>query len=129
MRSVTRVVRITIPNVTLTDGNRTGKSFAYDQFGELIQETQCIDGTNFVTAHEYDSVGRQSLVRYPAVNTSQMAVGYHYTSLGYLQYLTDESLDYGVLWQAKAMNALGQVTDEQMRNGVETVATRNPSTG
>src|SRR5262249_18587528 len=43
--------------------------------------------------------------------------------------LTDDSSDYGVLWQAKAMNALGQVTDEQMRNGVETVANRNPQTG
>jgi hypothetical protein len=68
-------------------------------------------------------------VRYPVVNTSQLAVRYHYTSLGYLQYLTDESTDYSVLWQVKAMNELGQVKDEQMRNGVETVSTINPLTG
>jgi RHS repeat-associated protein len=118
-----------VPYVTLTDGKRSGLSFAYDQFGELVQESQCTDGDMFVTTYEYDSLGRQSLVRYPAVHQSQLAVGYHYTSLGYLQYLTDESTDYGVLWQAKSMNALGQVTDEQMRNGVETVSNRNASTG
>ena len=63
------------------------------------------------------------------MKNSQLAVGYHYSGLGYLQYLTDDSTDYSVLWQAKAMNELGQVTDEQMRNGVETVSTRNSLTG
>jgi len=118
-----------IPFVTATDGNRAGKSFIYDKFGEVQQVTECADGKNFVSSYEYDPLGRQSLIRYPVVNGSQLAVGYHYTGLGYLQYLTDESSDYSVLWQAKAMNALGQVTDEQMRNGVETVSTRNPLTG
>ena len=85
--------------------------------------------TTFQTSYQYDTLGRQSLVRYPAVRNSQLAVGYHYTSLGHLQYLTDESSDYSILWQAKEMNALGQVIDEQTRNGVETAANRNSSTG
>jgi RHS repeat-associated protein len=119
----------TIPFVTVTDGNRAGKSFTYDQFGDVQQVSECADGATFVSSYEYDALGRQSMVRYPVVKQSQLAVGYHYTSLGYLQYLTDESSDYGVLWQAKAMNAFGQVTDEQTRNGVETVSNRNPLTG
>jgi RHS repeat-associated protein len=118
-----------VPYVTLTDGNRAGQSFTYDQFGQVVQESQCTDGDTFVTSREYDSLGRQTLVRYPAVSGTQLAVGYHYTNLGYLQYLTDESSDFSVLWQAKSANALGQITDEQMRNGVETIANRNPSTG
>ena len=118
-----------LPYVTLTDGKRSGQFFAYDQFGEVVQESQCTDGVTFVTSHEYDSLGRQTLIRYPAVSGTQLAVGYYYTSLGYLQYLTDESSDFSVLWQAKSMNALGQIKDEQMRNGVETIANRNPSTG
>ncbi len=118
-----------VPLVTTTGGNRAGKSFAYDQFGQVQQVTECADGKNFVSSYTYDALGRQSTIRYPAVGGSQLAVGYHYTSLGYLQYLTDDSSDYGVLWQAKAMNALGQVTDEQTRNGVETVSNRNPLTG
>ena len=119
----------TIPLVSATGGNRAGKSFRYTALGDVQEMDECADGAAFATTYEYDALGRQSLIRYPAVNTSQLAVGYHYTSLGYLQYLTDESSDYSVLWQAKAMNALGQVTDEQMRNGVETVSNRNPLTG
>jgi len=118
-----------IPRVSVTGGNRTGRSYTYTAFGDTQDVTECVDGNNFVTSYGYDPLGREILVRYPAVHTSQLAVGYHYTSLGYLQYLTDESTDYSVLWQAKTVNALGQVTDEVMRNGVETVANRNPNTG
>ncbi len=114
----------------LSGANRAVKVFGYDQFGEMLQVAECADGANFTTSYQYDSLGRQSQIRYPVVNNStQLAVGYHYTSLGFLQYLTDDSSDYSVLWQAKAVNALGQVKDEQMRNGVETVSTRNPLTG
>jgi RHS repeat-associated protein len=119
----------TIPLVTITGGNRAGKSWRYTALGEVQEVDECADATTFASTYQYDALGRQSLVRYPIVGSSQLAVGYHYTSLGYLQYLTDDSSDYSVLWQAKAMNALGQVTDEQMRNGVETASTRNPLTG
>jgi RHS repeat-associated protein len=114
----------------LSGGNRAVKVFGYDEFGQLQQVGECADGANFTTSYQYDSLGRQSQIRYPVINNSiQLAVGYHYTSLGFLQYLTDDSSDYSVLWQAKVVNALGQVTDEQMRNGVETVSSRNPLTG
>ena len=109
----------TIPaGFTVTGGNRSVKSYRYDQFGNVQEGDECADGTAFATTYEYDSLGRQSLIRYPAVKSSQLAVGYHYTNTGFLQYLTDESTDYSVLWQAKAINGLGQVTDDQMRNGV-----------
>ena len=119
----------TIPFVTATDGNRAGKSYKYTAFGDVQEVDECADGSSFVTTFQYDAFTRQSQVRYPVVGTSQLAVGYHYTGQGYLQYLTDDSTDYSVLWQSKAMNPLGEVIDEQMRNGVETQATRNPQTG
>ncbi len=122
----------TIPNGFdgLSGTNRAVKVFSYDQLGEMQQVAECADGANFTTSYQYDPLGRQSQIRYPVVNNNtQLAVGYHYTSLGFLQYLTDDSTDYSVLWQAKVVNALGQVTDEQMRNGVETVSNRNPLTG
>jgi RHS repeat-associated protein len=115
--------------ITVTGGDRAVKQYSYGQLGELRQTDECADGTVFTTTYEYDALGRQNVIHYPVAGASQLSVGYHYTNLGYLQYLTDESTDYGVLWQAKTMNALGQVTDEQMRNGVETAVTRNPSTG
>src|SRR6185312_12589969 len=105
---------------TVAGGNRAVKTYQYTPFGDIQEADECADGATFATSYQFDSLGRQSLVRYPIVNNSQLAVGYHYTSLGYLQYLTDESTDYSVLWQAKAVNVLGQITDEQMRNGVET---------
>jgi RHS repeat-associated protein len=114
---------------SVTGGNRAVKVFQYTAVGDVQEVDECADGATFATSYQYDVLGRQSLIRYPIVNTSQLAVGYHYTSLGYLQYLTDESSDYSVLWQAKAVNVLGQVTDEQMRNGVETVSNRNALTG
>jgi RHS repeat-associated protein len=119
----------TIPFVTTTDGNRAGKSYKYTTFGDVQEIDECADGSTFVTSFQYDAQARQSQVRYPVVGNSQLAVGYHYTGQGYLQYLTDDSTDYSVLWQGKAMNPLGELTDEQMRNGVETQSTLNPQTG
>ena len=114
---------------TVTGAQRAVTSYRYTAFGDVEEVNECADGSTFATKYQYDALGRNSLVRYPVVGTSQLAVGYHYSSLGHLHYLTDDSTDYSLLWQAKAMNGLGQVTDEQMRNGVETVSNRNPLTG
>jgi RHS repeat-associated protein len=120
-----------VPYVTHTDQNRTGKSFAYDSFGEVQAVSECADGQTFVTTHEYDRFGRESAIRYPQVNGARFAVGYSYTGFGFLQYLTDVSAAAPgtLLWKATEMNALGQVTHELTANGVETIQTRNPSTG
>jgi RHS repeat-associated protein len=117
-----------IPFATVTDGNRAGRSFHYNQFGDLETESQCTDGTNFATDYQYDGLGRPSVVRYPAIAGRRLAVESHYTSLGHLQFISDLA-DGSILWIAKTMNALGQVTDETLKNGVETTSTRNPATG
>jgi RHS repeat-associated protein len=117
-----------IPHITGADGPRTGRAFSYTDGGDIKEEIACVDGETFSTDYEYDALGRQSIVHYPAVNGTEFAVGYHYTSLGFLYYLTDET-DHSIYWTATAMNALGQVTDEKTRNGVETVSARDPSTG
>ena len=119
----------TIPNTTQTSGNRAGRSYIYTQFGELVGVDECVDGETFSTTYQYDDThGRQSGVTYPQVSGTSFAVTYNYTSLGFLQSVTDAS-DNKVYWAAKATNAAGQVIDEFTRNGVETVSTRNPSTG
>jgi RHS repeat-associated protein len=121
----------TIPNTSQTSGNRAGRSFTYTQFGDVAQVDECIDGETFSTNYQYDNLGRQSVVTYPALDGtagSRFAVEYDYTNLGFLQYVADAS-DHKPYWVAKSMNAAGQVTDEYTRNGVETVSTRNPSTG
>ena len=91
--------------------------------------SECADGSTFDSTYENDRYGRQGLVRYPAVNGTQLAVRYHHNKTGFLHYLTDESADYSMLWQADEMNALDQVVREKMRNGVQSQLNRNPSTG
>jgi RHS repeat-associated protein len=117
-----------IPNTTQTSGNRAGRWFSYSPVGDISETFECVDGDTFSTQYEYDGAGRQKVVRYPEVGGSRFAVKYNYTSLGYLQYVSDVA-DDKVYWQAKAMNALGQVTDELTRNGVETISTRSPASG
>jgi RHS repeat-associated protein len=118
----------TVPSTVVTSGNRAMRWSTYDTLGQLTESSECADGNTFTTQYDYDSAGRQSAIRYPEVLSSRFSVKYNYTSLGFLQYISDAS-DDKVYWEAKSMNAAGQVTDEQTRNGVETVSTRNPSTG
>jgi len=119
----------TVANTTQTSGNRAGRWFTYDEFGNVQEATECTDGENFVTTYGYDSFGRQSLVTYPAVGDgSRFAAEYRYNKAGFLYYVADGS-DHKPCWVATAMNAAGQVTGEQTRNGVVTSSTRNPATG
>jgi YD repeat-containing protein len=110
----------------VTGGNRAVKTYAYNGLSDVQAVSECADGATFQTAYDYDAIGRQSVIRYPAVNSKRLAVGYHYTSVGYLHYLSDESAITAWLWQAKARDAFGKVTDEQAANRVENVQTRSP---
>lgn len=117
-----------VPNTVPTSGNRAMRWATYNTLGELIESSECTDGDTFTAQYEYDGAGRQSAVRYPEVQGERFSIKYHYTSQGFLQYVYDAA-DNKVYWEAKSENAAGQVTDEQTRNGVETISTRNPSTG
>jgi len=108
--------------------NQAGRSFHYTEFGELEEETDCVDGTDFVTTHGYDAFGRPNLLRYPEVKGQRFAVQYGYTHAGYLRYVADDA-DGSAIWAVRAMNAAGQVTDELLRNGVETTSVLNDATG
>jgi hypothetical protein len=109
-------------------GKWSGRSVKYTQFGQLDEESECTDGETFVTSHEYDGYGRPGALKYPAVKGSRLTVEYHYTDMGFLQYLSDR-LDGSIYWAASEMNALGQVTREITKNGVETTWQRNSSVG
>ena len=118
----------TVPNTTQTSGNRAGRWFTYNSFGDISEAFECTDGETFSTQYEYNDFGQQQTVRYPEVNGARFAIKYNYTDLGFLHYVSDAA-DDKVYWQVKAMSVTGQVTDELTRNGVETVSTRNKSAG
>jgi hypothetical protein len=104
--------------VTETSGNRAGKWFKYAAFGEVQEASECAAGEVHSTQYEYDALGRQSVMRYPQVAGSRLALKYHYTPLGFLKYVSDEA--NRPYWVVTEMNAAGQVTKEYTRNGVET---------
>jgi RHS repeat-associated protein len=118
----------TIPHASQTDGNRSGRSYTYDANGNVGHVDECTDGEVFTTRYSTDPVGRPSTVTYPNTGGSSLTVQYNYNEMGYLNALLDAS-DQKVLWAAKSMNALGQVTDEYTRNGVETTSDRNRAIG
>ena len=113
---------------TERDGNRVVRTFSYTTKGEIDQEVQCVDGQRFFTNHTPDEFGRPSIVTYPEVMGSRLAVQYHYTQRGYLHYVSNAA-DDTIFWKAAGMNADGEVTDEYTGNGVQTVSRRNPATG
>jgi RHS repeat-associated protein len=117
-----------VPFVTGSSARHAVRSYAYNEVGQIQEVAECVDGTTFTTGYEFDSAGRQSLVRYPEVRGTRLALRNHYTSTGYLHYITDVA-DGLIYWAARQVNALGQVTEEYTRNGVSTVSSRNGATG
>jgi RHS repeat-associated protein len=114
--------------LTDTSDHRTTRAFTYTSQGDVASESQCVDGDTFVTSYGYDAFDRQDLIQYPAIRGSRLSLRSHFTSVGYLDYIKDDT-DNSIYWAAKEVNALGQVTVEQTKNGVKTTSVRNPSTG
>lgn len=120
----------TVPNVTIANGLRAARWYTYDAFGNVKDQNECADGSTFTTSFGYDGFGRLEKTTYPDLGDgTRFKLQSTYTSFGFLHYVADPTIQNGVYWAATSMNALGQVTGEQTRNGVETVVGRNPSTG
>ncbi|HXU04639.1 MAG TPA: FG-GAP-like repeat-containing protein, partial [Polyangia bacterium] len=109
-------------------GKRPVRSYQYNEFGDVQNASECTDGETFATDYAYDDFGRQRFVTYPEVKGSRLSVEYHYTSLGYLHYLSEVATG-AVYWATTGVNAAGQVTSEYTRNGVDTISQFEPATG
>jgi RHS repeat-associated protein len=110
-------------------GNRPGRSLTYTAFGDVAETEECVDGDAFRTTYQYDGSGRPEVLTYPDVNGTRFAVRNHYTSAGYLHFVSDPTNDNTIYWAASEMNAAGQVTGEFTGNGVDTVSAISPATG
>jgi RHS repeat-associated protein len=117
-----------VEHITLSGGNRSGRSYKYTPFGELRQTTECVDGDSFITDHHYDTFGREDVITYPQVGDHRFAVGYNYNAFGYLHFLADPSGN-SVYWAATTVNPMGQVTEEYTGNNVLNRYDRNEATG
>jgi RHS repeat-associated protein len=117
-----------IPYTTQSGPGRTGRSYKYNEFGDVLRIDECIDGQTFTTGYKYDEIGRQNIVIYPEVKGSSFAVKYRYTKGGFLYAVTDFS-DDSLLWTAETEDVLGNPSIEYTRNGVKTWNDRNETNG
>ncbi|HTB07836.1 MAG TPA: FG-GAP-like repeat-containing protein, partial [Bacteroidia bacterium] len=77
--------------------------YSYDKLRRLTQKTENINSIGFVSSYEYDTYSHLIKETYP----SGFGVAYNYNSNGYETQAN--RVDNGnVIWQANAMNAMGQ---------------------
>jgi YD repeat-containing protein len=94
-----------VPTTVPTSGNRAMRWMAYNALGELVESSECTDGDTFTTQYDYDITGRQSAIRYPEVQGSRFSVKYNYTSLGFLQSISDAA-DEKIYWEGESLRML-----------------------
>ncbi len=110
------------------------KSYTYDNLGRPSEATTVIDlppydtTPNYITGQTYDSAGRVSLVQYPFVGGSRFQVKNHYNLRGYLKKVTSPD-GTTVYWEAKELNARGQLELILLGNGASVANAYQPETG
>jgi RHS repeat-associated protein len=100
------------------------RTLAYDSLGRPVQVSTTFWGYTAHFTATYDANGRLSTVMYP----SGLTVQYSYTSLGYVQQLTDLS-DGQVVWTANARDAELHLTQDTAGNGIVTARGFDAPTG
>ncbi|MDR2584998.1 MAG: FG-GAP-like repeat-containing protein, partial [Prevotellaceae bacterium] len=100
---------------TILENNSTVRSYAYTPFGQVASIAEKIDGIDYTTGYTYNSYGQLTEKQSP----SGMRVGYQYNN-GLLTTMRNAETNT-LLWQANAINALGQVTTGTLGNGLQRV--------
>lgn len=109
---------------TVKASNDYKREYSYDLVGRPFHNLVTLGTESFRHVTDYDSAGRPNNVTYPG------GKGYRnvYNDKGYLEKVLDAANDT-VYWQAKAVNARGQVTRAALKNGVVTDYSYKASTG
>lgn len=99
----------------VSHGNSHVTDYLYDDLLHLVAVNETIDGVEYVTSYEYDQAGRESRKTYP----TGFEVENHYSNSGFLKSISDAASGV-VLWKTNTTDALGNVTDYQVGNGLQT---------
>ena len=127
-----RITQETAPERTLTyqyvvSGNGIGQiqtikqdnnivcSYGYTPLGLPSSVTEKIDNIDYATSYIYDVHGQMIEKQSP----SGMRVSYQYNN-GWLTSMHNEE-NNSLLWQANAINALGQITESMLGNGLKRI--------
>jgi RHS repeat-associated protein len=90
------------------------EEFSHDALGNVVSKQSYINGNSYTFTFEHDILGRVSKMVYP----SGFSVKNNYNDQGYLSEVINTQ-DNTVLWKANAVNALGQIEDQQFGNGLQ----------
>ena len=106
-----------------TATNGCSRTHSYDSLGRPVGASTTID-TAYTASTTYDAAGRVATMTYP----TGFAVKYVYNTQGYLAEVRNNVAN-ALFWQASAINANGQITGEQLGNGLTTARSFDPATG
>lgn len=104
--------------------NNISQSIKYDSYGRIIEVTETIDNKTYVTQSTYDEYGRIDKMIYP----SQFAVQNQYNENGYLTRVKDVQTGKNY-WEAKTMNARGQLESFRLGNNLTTIIKHDAKLG
>jgi RHS repeat-associated protein len=98
--------------------NEFSESYSYDSLSRPVTTTHIIKGVTYATDMQYDSFNRPSIVTYPGPSGDRLAVKSVYNALGFVTQMRNASND-DLYWQANAMDARGNITQQTFGNGVQ----------
>jgi RHS repeat-associated protein len=101
---------------TIREGTNTVQSYTYTPWSQVESVTENIDNAGYTTAYNYDKHGQLQQKLTP----SGFRIGYQYTN-GILTAMRNVDVN-SLLWQADAANALGQITESTLGNGLKRVS-------
>ncbi len=91
-------------------------SFTYNYLGQPVTTTEKIDNVDYTVSYSYDSRGQLQEKTSP----SGLRVSYQYNN-GQLVSMRNAE-NNSLLWQADAVNALGQITESTFGNGLKRIS-------
>ncbi|WP_027710490.1 RHS repeat-associated core domain-containing protein, partial [Zooshikella ganghwensis] len=99
------------------------QQYQYDDLGRLTSETQTLFGESFTLSYSYDQYSRPLQTTFPTGLTAKQV----YNERGYLTAILDGNAN--TYWQAQAVDALGNITQQQYGNGATTLRVFDNQTG
>lgn len=100
---------------TTSSNNNISRTLKYDSFGRIIETSETIDDKTYITQSTYDVYNRIDKITYP----SKFIVQHEYNSNGYLVKVKNPQNGKNY-WEAKAINAKGQMELFTLGNNLST---------
>jgi len=105
----------------VSGGTTTMQEYTYDAFGRVLSQKETVQDDEvktFTTSYTYDDLGRVATMTYP----SGLVLSYEYDANSHLKKVKNGGT---VIYELEDKNALGQVIEYTLGNGITTTKTIN----